>query len=103
MSGAGRERTVDADVIDGDRAVAPRAPDAAATADPTRGMAVVTDAAKAAPAAPGVYRMLGADGEVLYVGKAKALKRRVAQYAQFNRMPARLQRMVAETHSVEIV
>jgi excinuclease ABC subunit C len=52
---------------------------------------------------PGVYRMLDARGEVLYVGKARALKNRVANYTQVDRLPLRLKRMVAQTRSMEIV
>ena len=55
------------------------------------------------PVGPGVYRMLDAAGDALYVGKARSLKRRVAQYLQWSRLPIRLQRMVAETRRVEIV
>jgi len=52
---------------------------------------------------PGVYRMLDGAGEALYVGKARSLKRRVAQYLQWSRLPLRLQRMVSETRRLEIV
>ncbi len=52
---------------------------------------------------PGVYRMLDTRGDVLYVGKARALKNRVANYTQVDRLPVRLQRMVAQTRSMEIV
>src|SRR5690606_6641113 len=52
---------------------------------------------------PGVYRMIDARGEVLYVGKARALKNRVANYCQVTNLPARLQRMVAQTRTMEIV
>ena len=52
---------------------------------------------------PGVYRMLDARGDVLYVGKARALKNRVANYTQVERLPIRLQRMVAQTRSMVIV
>ncbi len=52
---------------------------------------------------PGVYRMLDARGEVLYVGKARALKNRVANYIQVDRLPLRLKRMVAQTRSMVIV
>ncbi|HXP97900.1 MAG TPA: GIY-YIG nuclease family protein, partial [Telmatospirillum sp.] len=55
------------------------------------------------PASPGVYRMLGKAGDVLYVGKAKNLKKRVVAYTKAERLPLRLQRMVAETDSMEIV
>ncbi len=52
---------------------------------------------------PGVYRMLSADGEALYVGKAHNLKKRVATYTRPERLPIRLQRMVAETTTMEFV
>ena len=55
------------------------------------------------PLSPGVYRMLDARGEALYVGKARALKKRVASYTQVARLPERLRRMVSETVSMEIV
>ncbi|WP_164114440.1 excinuclease ABC subunit UvrC [Sphingorhabdus sp. Alg239-R122] len=54
-------------------------------------------------AQPGVYRMQDARGDVLYVGKAKALKNRVSNYVQVNRLSRRLQRMVAQTRSMTIV
>src|SRR3546814_9792775 len=47
--------------------------------------------------------MLDARGDVLYVGKARALKNRVANYTQAARLPQRLQRMVAQTRAMEIV
>lgn len=52
---------------------------------------------------PGVYRMLDARGDVLYVGKARSLKARVANYAQINGLTGRLQRMVSQCRSMEIV
>jgi excinuclease ABC subunit C len=52
---------------------------------------------------PGVYRMLDARGEVLYVGKARALKNRVANYCQVSNLSGRLQRMVSQTRAMEIV
>ncbi|MFT8417899.1 MAG: excinuclease ABC subunit UvrC [Acetobacter sp.] len=55
------------------------------------------------PFSPGVYRMLGSKGEVLYVGKALSLKKRVTSYTQVARLPERLRRMVSETASMEIV
>ena len=51
---------------------------------------------------PGVYRMLGANGAPLYVGKAKNLKKRVASYTQRARLPVRLQRMVSLAQSLEV-
>jgi excinuclease ABC subunit C len=47
--------------------------------------------------------MLNAAGDVLYVGKAKNLKKRVTSYTKIERMPMRLQRMVMETHHLEVV
>jgi hypothetical protein len=47
--------------------------------------------------------MLGTKGEVLYVGKAKALKRRVASYTRPEGLPLRLQRMIAETAAMEFI
>lgn len=52
---------------------------------------------------PGVYRMINARDEVLYVGKAKNLKKRVTSYTHVERLPIRLQRMVAETVRMEFV
>src|ERR1700729_1032193 len=52
---------------------------------------------KTLPDAPGVYRMMNAAGDVLYVGKAKSLKKRVSSYAQGRVHSDRLTRMVAET------
>lgn len=51
----------------------------------------------------GVYRMLNDKGDVLYVGKAKSLKKRVANYTQVARLPHRLQRMVSETRKMEFI
>ncbi len=52
---------------------------------------------------PGVYRMLDARGDVLYVGKARSLKARVANYLQIKALTNRLQRMVSQTRAMEIV
>lgn len=67
------------------------------------GAQVIRAFAKSLPATPGVYRMLNAAGEALYVGKAKALQKRVITYSHTDRLPIRLQRMVAETASMEAV
>ncbi|WP_221792638.1 excinuclease ABC subunit UvrC [Aquisediminimonas sediminicola] len=67
------------------------------------GLAVIRDMVRTLPLAPGVYRMLDAKGEVLYVGKAKALKNRVTNYTQLNGLTKRIQRMIAQTRSMMIV
>lgn len=67
------------------------------------GAGVLRRQLKTMPVQPGVYRMVAEDGAVLYVGKAKNLKNRVSSYTQRARMPNRLQRMVAQIRSVEIV
>ena len=67
------------------------------------GLAALRDALSRLPGRPGVYRMLDEKGEALYVGKARNLKKRVAAYTQLSRLPIRLQRMVADTRSLEIV
>jgi excinuclease ABC subunit C len=59
--------------------------------------------ASLAPDKPGVYRMIGADGEILYVGKAKSLKKRILQYAQGRAHSNRIARMVALTHDMVLV
>ena len=67
------------------------------------GLDVLRTQVRTLPPSPGVYRMLNADGDALYVGKARNLKRRVTNYTQLPRLPMRLQRMVAETASLEVV
>jgi excinuclease ABC subunit C len=67
------------------------------------GVAAIRKTVKQLPVRPGVYRMLDAKGDVLYVGKARALKNRVTQYTQVARLTKRLQRMVSQTRSMQIV
>ena len=67
------------------------------------GVAAIRNVLATLPVRPGVYRMHDAKGETLYVGKARALKNRVANYTQVARMPKRLSRMVAQTRSMTIV
>ena len=59
------------------------------------GVAAIRNVLKTLPTRPGVYRMHDLKGDVLYVGKARALRNRVTNYTQVNRLPKRLQRMVA--------
>ena len=68
-----------------------------------RGVTVIRGYLRTLPAAPGVYRMIGANGAVLYVGKAKSLKKRVVAYTQPARQPVRIQRMIAETATMEFM
>ncbi len=67
------------------------------------GIAAIREVVATLPPRPGVYRMLDARGDVLYVGKARALKNRVPNYTQVDRLPIRLKRMVSQTRSMTIV
>ncbi|WP_431281570.1 excinuclease ABC subunit UvrC [Humitalea sp. 24SJ18S-53] len=80
-------------------------PDAAPVALPPGllGAAVLIAALPNLPPGPGVYRMLDAAGAALYVGKARALRKRVAAYTRPARLPERLRRMVADTVSLEVI
>ncbi|BAI97094.1 UvrABC system protein C [Sphingobium sp. TA15] len=71
--------------------------------DMEAGVEAIRTTLKALPTRPGVYRMQDARGDVLYVGKARALRNRVTSYTQVDRLPKRLQRMVAQTRSMTIV
>ena len=64
---------------------------------------IIQTVVKTLPNVPGVYRMINARNEVIYVGKAKDLKKRVVSYTFGLKLPHRLQRMVSETISLEIV
>ena len=70
---------------------------------PLAGAALIADEVKRLPGRPGVYRMLGAAGEVLYVGKARSLKARVSSYAKSGGHSNRILRMIAETRGMEFV
>ncbi|TPN28830.1 excinuclease ABC subunit UvrC [Mesorhizobium sp. B2-3-3] len=67
------------------------------------GAEVIQTLVKRLPNAPGVYRMMNAAGDVLYVGKARSLKKRVTNYAQGRFHTARIGRMVRETATMEFV
>jgi excinuclease ABC subunit C len=67
------------------------------------GASVIGRYAKTAPAGPGVYRMIDPAGEVLYVGKARHLKKRVQSYARGQGHNNRIARMVADTAAMEFV
>ena len=71
--------------------------------DIERGAEAIREVVRTLKPKPGVYRMHDAKGEVLYVGKARALKNRVANYVQVERLTNRLRRMVSQTRSMTIV
>ena len=84
-------------------------PDAAAAeqaaSEPARrsGTEVIQDYLKLLPSSPGVYRMIDAAGDVIYVGKARSLKARVSNYARLQGHTNRIARMIAATVSMEFV
>ncbi|MCM2395484.1 excinuclease ABC subunit UvrC [Rhizobium sp. S95] len=97
---------------DDDAIVEPEAPQAATAIDWNEGgashegltgAALIGEFVKQLPNGPGVYRMLNSDGDVLYVGKARSLKKRVNNYAQGRLHSNRLTRMVRETTHMEFV
>ncbi len=67
------------------------------------GTGVIQSVVKTLPGSPGVYRMMDSEGNPLYVGKAKNLKKRVVSYTRVDQLPYRIKRMVSETRSMEIV
>jgi excinuclease ABC subunit C len=73
------------------------------TPDLEAGAQAIRDVVRTLPVRPGVYRMLDAKGDVLYVGKARSLKNRVTNYTQVARLSKRLQRMVSQTRGLQIV
>ncbi len=75
----------------------------AGDADGMIGAEVIQTLVKRLPNAPGVYRMMNRDGDVLYVGKARSLKKRVTNYAQGRFHTNRIGRMVRETATMEFV
>jgi len=79
------------------------APGRASEASARSGPEVIADYVKRLPMKPGVYRMYGADGEVLYVGKARQLKSRVSSYAKSGGHNNRIALMIALTASMEFV
>jgi excinuclease ABC subunit C len=68
------------------------------------GHAAIENAVRLAPTSPGVYRMLNTANDVLYVGKAKNVRKRLSSYARANApLPARILRMISATVTVEII
>jgi excinuclease ABC subunit C len=67
------------------------------------GSAAIVRHAKLAPSSPGVYRMIDAKGDVLYVGKAKNIRKRIVAYARPTGYDPRIERMIAATVALEFV
>ena len=67
------------------------------------GRSAIERYAKLAPTAPGVYRMVDVDGEVLYVGKAKSIRKRIINYTRPAGLDTRIMRIIAATHHIEFV
>ncbi|MEO0961616.1 MAG: GIY-YIG nuclease family protein, partial [Pseudomonadota bacterium] len=72
-------------------------------AAPLVGADLIADYVTRLPNAPGVYRMFGADGDVLYVGKARSLKKRVTSYTRLIGHTNRIARMITATTAMEFV
>ncbi len=72
-------------------------------AKPMRGLDIIKDHLQRLPAKPGVYRMYAEDGEILYVGKAKNLKNRVANYTKLGGHTQRIALMISLTAQMEFV
>ncbi len=73
------------------------------TPDLEAGIAAIRNVLQTLPTRSGVYRMQDAKGDVLYVGKARSLRQRVANYTQVKGLTKRLQRMISQTRSMTIV
>jgi excinuclease ABC subunit C len=71
--------------------------------DIQKGLANLRAHIKVAPEKPGVYRMLDSHGVVLYVGKAKNIRKRITAYSHLNKLPYRLQQMVAQIDHMEFI
>lgn len=96
----GDEDQIDLDPAEGPVAGQPRPKGLSRLA---QGAAIIRDKVRTLPNTPGCYRMISGSGEVLYVGKAKDLKKRVTSYTLPNRQANRIQRMIAETATMEFM
>ncbi|MCB1472699.1 MAG: excinuclease ABC subunit UvrC [Rhodobiaceae bacterium] len=67
------------------------------------GPQVIADAQKRAPKGPGVYRMFDSGGDILYVGKARSIAKRIASYTRLGGQTNRIARMISETAAMEFV
>ncbi|MEP4031772.1 excinuclease ABC subunit UvrC [Roseibium polysiphoniae] len=77
--------------------------DATAKPEVRKGVEVIADQVKRLPMGPGVYRMFDENGDVLYVGKARSLKKRVTSYTRLQGQSNRIMRMIMLTASMEFV
>ncbi|WP_346891296.1 excinuclease ABC subunit UvrC [uncultured Roseibium sp.] len=68
-----------------------------------KGVEVISDIVKRLPMGPGVYRMIDENGDVLYVGKARSLKKRVTSYTRLQGQSNRIMRMILSTATMEFV
>ena len=78
-------------------------PESVAEGPLATGRAAIANVVRHAPSSSGVYRMLSVDGDVLYVGKAKDLRKRLTSYTRPTGHDARISRMIAATVAVEII
>ncbi|MFN7662128.1 MAG: excinuclease ABC subunit UvrC [Alphaproteobacteria bacterium] len=68
-----------------------------------QGVDIIAGYVKTLTSAPGVYRMIAEGGDVLYIGKAKNLKKRVVNYTRPEKQTVRIQRMISFTRSMEFI
>ena len=66
------------------------------------GLNVIKKEIKSIPVSPGIYKMIDQNGEVLYVGKAKNLKKRVSTYSKLNNQSQRILNMISLVRKVEL-
>ena len=71
--------------------------------DIKKGLEILQQNIRTAPGNPGVYRMIDVNGNVLYIGKAKNIKKRIVSYSHLDKLPKRLQKMVSEIHKMEFI
>lgn len=71
--------------------------------DIKHGIEVIKNNVKIAPTSAGVYRMLDKNDSVLYVGKAKSIKKRIVAYTHFDKLPDHIKRMVSEVERMEFI
>ena len=67
------------------------------------GIGVIIEQVELMPKQPGVYKMIGANEKLLYVGKAKNLPKRVISYSKYQNLPNRLRRMVSQIIKIETI